>query len=333
VVAKAQKIATKVAAAAPDSVGEIYESYLQRHLRPKLRSAHAIDLAIRADVLPVWGDLPIGSITRAMVSTLVDAIADRQAPRSKGQGSPRAAELRLRYISGLFKWAEGMGYVEGNPAERVPKPKEKEARERVLSDNELRLIWQACDRMDPVNAPFVQLLMISAQRKSEIGGGFWSEVDLAAKTWSMPKERVKNGTAHTFPLPAGAVAILQGIERNGDKIFTGPLGGATWGSAKAKSTLDAIIAELNGGEPLEHWTLHDLRRTATTRMGDLGVAPHAIECVLGHAGGFRAGVAGTYNRSAYWPEMVDALNRWDARLKVIIADADNVIALPTRDRA
>jgi integrase len=318
--AKADKAAAAVRAVAPDNVAAVYDDYERRHLRPKMRSAHNANLAMRREIIPLWGELPIGSITRHMVAKVVHDVADR--------GTPRAAVVLLSYVSGFFKWSVGMGYIDDNPAARVPHPKVNEPRERVLRDDELRLIWQACDRMDAVNAPFIRLLMITGQRKAEIGAGLWSEIDAAERKWALPKSRVKNKTDHTFPLSGMAMDILSGLQRRDseDRIFAGRKGGVSWGGSHVKDRFDEEVAELNGS-PIPHWTWHDLRRTCATGMGNLGVQPHIIECCLNHIGGFRAGVAGTYNRSSYWPEMVDAFDRWDAHLRVVVSGAGNVLTL------
>ncbi|MGJ0505668.1 MAG: tyrosine-type recombinase/integrase [Methylocystis sp.] len=323
--AEEARVAAKVAALGPDNVASLYDAYERRQLRPKKRSAHAENLVMRRRVIPAWGDLPIKAITRAMVAKLVHDLSDE---------APRAADLLLSYVSGFFRWAEGMGHIDENPAARIPRPATNDARERVLSNAELRLIWLACDRLEWPTGPVIKLLMLSGQRKSEIGDGRWSEVDLASRTWTLPKARVKNQSEHTFPLSRPAIAILQGLPRvdGEDRIFAGPKGGASWGGTRAKSRLDEIVTELNGGEAIPHWQLHDLRRTAATGWGNLGVAPHVVECLLNHVGGFRGGVAGVYNKSRYWPEMVDAMDRWAAHLKVIVA-GDNVVSLPARKGA
>jgi integrase len=289
------------------TVAAVYEDYLRRYLTPRLRSAYNVDLTLRREMLPRWGKLEVTAVTRSMIAGLVHAVADR--------GTPRAANLLLAHISGFCRWMVGMGLIPANPAAGIPRAVTNGARERVLSEQELRLIWNA-------GGSFERLLITTGLRKSEVGKAVWSEIDLAAKTWTIPPTRMKNKRPHVFPLTDGMIAALP--PRGGDdRLFRGDPGGAV-----EKRRLDARLAE-----KIPHWTFHDIRRSVATHLGDMGVPPHVIECCLAHIGGFRAGVAGTYNRSSYWPEMVDAFNRWDARLRVIVTGADNVVALPVKGRA
>jgi integrase len=188
---------------------------------------------------------------------------------------------------------------------------------------------------------------LTAQRRSEIGALQWSEIDLnrrvptkkgrskAAPAITLPPTRTKNGREHIIPLSDPAAAIIAAQPRRAtsdgdarDLVFgyrNGPL--AAW--ASAKEALDARIAKANGGKPIAHWTLHDLRRSAATIMADrLNVTPHVIEAVLNHVGS-RSGVAGTYNRAHYEHDVRIALDRWaDHLLAVAEGRASTVVNLP-----
>ena len=84
----------------------------------------------------------------------------------------------------------------------------------------------------------------------------------------------------------------------------------------------------DGRGPIARWRLHDLRRTASTGMGDLGVQPHVIEATLNHVSGFRAGVAGVYNRSSYAAEKRQALDLWAAHVESLVSgQASNIVAM------
>jgi integrase len=320
---KAAKAAKAAAEAAPaNSFADVAEQFIERYCRPKLRSWKNVSTGLARDATPKWGKLPIAEISRPMVAELIDSIVDR--------GSPRQAALVHAYLHRLFRWAIGRGFVDSNPVSDLEKPHSNAARERVLSDEELRLVWTAAERIGWPFGPIVHLLILSGQRKSEIAAGTWLEVDLDAATWSLPPSRVKNKKPHIFPLAPKAVEIIRALPRfeGAEFIFTTTGESTVSGFSRALRNLNREIEAISG-RPIEPWTLHDLRRTAATRMGDLGVAPHVIEAILNHQSGSKAGVAGIYNRSLYAAEMKAALAAWARRVHEIVADEtpDNVVRL------
>lgn len=154
----------------------------------------------------------------------------------------------------------------------------------------------------------------------------WSELDSERGTWTIPGERTKNGRTHTLPLPPMAWEIIEAVPHRAgiDLLFGrgGPQGYV--GFDKGKRRLDRRLT-------LPHWSAHDLRRTAATRLGDLGTPPHVIEAVLNHASGFRAGVAGTYNRALYQNEMRAALAMWADHIRSLVEGGERkIVQLPAR---
>ena len=140
-----------------------------------------------------------------------------------------------------------------------------------------------------------------------------AEVDVLAAMWTIPGTRTKNGVPHEVPLARPALSLLAATpERAGKATMFGD-GVATFsGWSKAKTALDQRIAEI--GFAMPPWRLHDLRRTAATRMADIGTHPHVVEAILNHISGHKGGVAGIYNRAAYRAEKREALNRWAAHI-------------------
>jgi integrase len=203
----------------------------------------------------------------------------------------------------FFEFCFREGLIEVNPVNGTDKAHEVE-RTRVLTDAELAELWQSLGVSG--NGDFsdiVRLLLLTGQRREEIGGLRWSEVDLEQGVISLPPDRTKNRRPHKVPLSAPARAILDRRSRgNGDYVF-GTQGFCAWSNPKA--ALDYRL-----GAKVEPWTLHDLRRTCATGMAELGVSPHIIEAVLNHISGHKAGVAGIYNRARYTDEVRDALERW-----------------------
>jgi integrase len=267
---------------------------IERHLLGHAKPLHKLQLA---------------KISRGDIATCIGAAGKN--------GGPVAGNRLRTTLSSLFSWAMTEGLVEANPVVGTRRNEEKE-RDRVLADAELRLIWTALP--DDHYGSIVKLLMLTGQRKGEIAGLQWSEIKDGSI--ELAGERTKNHRAHAVPLSGAARAIIaaqphrtnnDGTPR--DLIFgfgDGPFSG--WSGCKEQ--LDERIAK--AGKPVADWVLHDLRRTAATRMADLGVQPHVIEAVLNHASGHKAGVAGIYNRSTYDREKAAALDLWGERLMAVV---------------
>jgi len=218
------------------------------------------------------------------------------------------------------------GLIEANPTIGTNVNVEVK-RDRVLSDFELVEIWQVLRPDD--YGDIVKLLILTACRRDEIADLAWSEVDFDQGLIVLPPERTKNRRRHVLPLPSVAIEVLKARPRSRDRAMVFGRGGRGYQNwSQRKDEADARIAEGRGGEMLARWTLHDLRRTAASGMAKLGTAPHVVECVLGHASGFRAGVAGTYNRYDYRAEMRQALALWAAHVLALLAgQPDNVVML------
>jgi integrase len=220
-------------------------------------------------------------------------------------------------LSALFRWAIGEGLCDENPVIGTNKQEESGPRERSLTDAEAAQLWLACSDND--YGRIVQLLMLTGCRRDEIGSLQWSEVDLEARTITLPPERTKNGQEHTVPLTDKALAILQAIPRAHREYLFGAGRGGYSGWSKSKIALDDKVK-------IADWTLHDLRRTVRTGLGMLGVAPHVAEAVLNH---LPAKLIRTYDRNTYANEKKAALELWASHLGVAIAQASgaNVTSL------
>jgi integrase len=253
---------------------------VERHLKKYAKSLHR---------------LPISAVSQHNIASLLNTLA-------KEVGNVTANRVRGSLCS-LFGWVirEGIRLPEGNVASYTNKRQER-ARDRVLSDEELRAIWKACP--DDDYGAILKLLMLTAQRANEIAELRWDEVH--DEQIMLPAERTKNKRPHIIPLSEPAKAILGGFERGDRTHVFGQFDTGFQGWHVAKRTLISRIA----GKPLTHWTPHDLRRTAATRMAELGVQPHIVEAVLNHVSGHKGGVAGIYNRATYDKEKREALNLW-----------------------
>ena len=268
-------------------------------------------MAAKDGIAARWAERQIDAITRRDVIDLIDEIADR---------APISANRTLAALPKLGNWAVSRDILEISFCAGVKPPSPERSRERVLSDDELRWLWQATEADGYPFGRLVQVLMLTGQRRQEVAAMRRTELDLATRTWSLPAERTKNGRANEVPLPEPVVTILEAVPIFGeaDYVFSGTGRSPFSGFSRSFTRLNARMTEL-AGSPIPHWTLHDLRRTAATGMASIGVAPHVIEAALNHVSGSKAGVAGVYNRFSHSDEKRHALNAWADKIGRIIA--------------
>jgi integrase len=280
---------------AEDDLGSVVELYLQAR-EPALRAKSVAESRryLRVYWKPLHG-MPAHEVTRRDVAA--------QITRITADHGPVPASRARAYLSALMSWAMREGLVEANPVTGTNKPPEPAARDRVLSDEEIAAVWNAC-RDDDLGR-IVKLLMLTGCRRDEIANLRWSELDLESAVINLPGERTKNGRAFEIPLSGPAVDILRSCPRRiGRELVFGDGEGGFQGWSKAKISLDKRAA-------IAPWRIHDLRRTVATVMADkLGVLPHIIEAMLNHVSGHKAGVAGVYNRASYEREVRAALILW-----------------------
>jgi integrase len=333
IMVKARQGINPAAAARRKSDPSIFEAvaadyvkrYAKKHTKPT--TWQELERQLRVDVLPKWADRPIGSITRQDVTALLGRIADR--------GSPVQANRTLTRLKTLFKWALDEELISSDPTARVRKVIKEEARDRVLSDDEIRFFWVGCEGLGwPFGALF-QLLLMTAQRRDEVGTMEWSEIDLDKRLWVMPREKAKNNWAHEVHLSEFAVEIikrLQNIRQRPRFIFT-TNGRPVSGFSRAKTALDRRMGEF-AGTAVEPWILHDLRRTAATGMARLNIAPHVVDKILNHVSGTIRGVAAVYNRHSYTEERKAALEAWGRYIESLVRPTQsNVLDMRRRAEA
>jgi integrase len=288
---------------APTLASEGFAASINRYLERKRGSLKPISFSqteryLRNHFAPLH-KLSLDQIDRRKVAALLGEIET-----SSGAVSRNRARAQL---SAFFSWCITEGLLEANPVQGTAKASEG-SRERVLSKNELRELWRSLgeDRFSDL----IRLLLLTGQRRNEIGRLQWSEIDQARKLMIFAPERTKNSRQHEVPLSRQALAIIERMPRRNstDYLFGKRSGYSDWGRAKQQFDQGLGIAD---------WRLHDLRRTAATGMAELGVQPHIIEAVLNHVSGHKASVAGIYNRAKYSEPMRNALQRWADHLDQI----------------
>ena len=268
----------------------------ERHLNDHWRALH---------------ELPLGGITRTDVATSLVAMA-------KDRG-PIAANRARSTLSKFYAWAIGEGLCDANPVVGTNKRDENGPRERSLSDAETAAVWLAAQDND--YGRILKLILLTGCRRTELGDLKWSEIDLEARTITLPGERTKNHQQHVVPLSDSAGEVLAAIpDHNSEYVFGRMRDSGFSGWSRRKAEFDKVV------KLKEPWTLHDLRRTVRTGLGQIGIAPHIAEATLNH---LPAKLIRTYDRNKYESEKRAALDQWATHLKTIVAQANgaNVTAL------
>jgi integrase len=298
-----------------NTVAAVVALYVDRNLKRNTRRWQDAEAMLRRDVVSVWAARPLASITRRDVIALVDAIADR--------GSPVTANRVLSKIKALFAWAMARDLVQVSPAALVAPPTKETPRERTIDEAELRAIWPALEAMGYPFGTLGRLLLLTGQRRGEVAGMAWSEIDLIGATWRISPERSKTRAAHILPLPEAACAILAALPRIVGCDLVLP---SRSGSDRPISGFSKGLRTAQRRSGTSGWTWHDCRRTVRTGMARLGVLPHIGERVLNHAVG--SDVARIYDLHRYQGEMRAALTLWSAELHRIVTGGEaQVVAL------
>jgi integrase len=308
-------------ATAAMNVAGLVTAYLADPGKAGMRSIPEIERRLRKNVLPVIGEIRLGELLRRDVRNVTDVILKR--------GALVEATRVFEDVRAMVRWAVENEYLDANPLDGMSKPTEPAPpRNRVLTDDEIYTLWNAlpyalarslqCQRV-------IKLGLVTAQRVGEIAGMRAAELDLKAREWRLPGERVKNGHAHVVPLSDMAIEIIrQAISENppnGGFVF--PCGdGALLPSAVARTIGRAN--EITTERPLGRfgiapWSAHDLRRTVLTGMARLGVAPIVLGHIANHRSTTRAGVTlAVYSQYTYDAEKRAALDLWADGLGAII---------------
>jgi integrase len=294
------------------SFRHVFEEWMQRD-QSKNRSQKAVRGYFERDVLPRWQGRPITEIGKRDCLDVIEALADR--------GKITAARRLHGYLHRIFKWAIGRDIVTANPLTAVDKPGQETKRDRLLNDGELVKVWNAAQRLGWPYGSVFQLLMLTGARRDEIGRLRWTEID--GNTIKLTGARTKNGEPHLIPLSTVARALLDKLPRFADSEFvfsmTGKVAVSDWSTAKFNLDDFAVLKD--------HWRIHDLRRTVSTGMNELGTEPHIVEAVLGHT---IKGVAGVYNRAKYQAAKRAALEAWGAHVMALVEGRAPGKVLPLR---
>ena len=316
---------------APDTVDNVIGDFVKRYLQAKGRAPSYVRNMRRTfeiHVIPKWRGRDLKSITRRDVIQLLDPIMD--------QGLPIAANKALAALRKLFAWALSRDIIDASPVAGIEPPGEEKRRERVLSDDELCELWPQFSALGYPWAQFFQMALATGQRRTEVAGMRWEDIDETDQTWTLPSELTKPGRTHVVPLSALAQEILAEcrkealarLEKVGAYVFTTTADRPISGYSKMKARLDRTVGDARKKrdlQDLEPWTIHDLRRTVGTGLGKLGISRFHIARVLNHAD---SSVTGIYDRHEYLPEKRYALDTWARYLGDLVSPpTDKIVTM------
>jgi integrase len=279
-----------------------------------------------------WGEKKVSEITQEMVCAHVESIAETH---------PIKANRTLAALHVFFKWTK----VSVNPAKGIEPPGEESVGERILltgakyDPTELRWFWHATLK-DKAFGPLFRMLLLTAQRRGEVEGMRWDELDLQNRMWVLPGHRVKNRTKHYVPLNDAAMQIIAEQPRvaNSPYVFTlngkSPLRIGRYAKRRLdKAMLKIARAERGDGFSIEDWVTHDLRRTAATGMRNKCKADAiVIEKILNHSGSF-GGVWKVYQKDDFMDERQTALDAWGRYVLTTTGEPSNVVQMSPLKRA
>ncbi len=327
------------------TVADLCGEYIERHAKRFKRSWEKDERILNHDVIPAWGKRKAADIEKRDVVRLLEKIVvDREAPGM--------ANNTFQIVRKMFNFAIERDILKYSPCLGVKMPAPKNTRTRVLSEAEIKTLWNNLDgsAMFPESKNALKLVLITAQRPGEVIGMHTNEID--GEWWTIPAERAKNGKTHRVYLTGTAQAIIKGAvdyqklireipadQEYSGYIFPSPKSGKDEAIAPAALTVAvgrnlAYPVEDNDGKAIEtvnkigieHFTPHDLRRTAATFMAESGEPDAVIDAILNHV---KQGVIKVYNQYRYDKEKQAALQSWARKLKSITSGskAGNVVQM------
>ncbi len=262
-----------------------------------------------------FGDKPVRDLDEADIAALIE-VRTRKALRARTQGRSEADNC-LVIIRRCLRWAKKtvnpdtrQRYIAADVSADIERPLAKHrGRDRVLTHPEILQLWHGCGALGYPFGPLIKLLVLTGQRRSEVAGMTWSEVDIERRVWHLPGARTKNSHPNDIHLSDLALAVIRAIPRTPplpkkpDFVFTTTRCGPVSGFALVKERLNDKLG-------VSDWTLHDLRRTMVSNMARLGVRIEVADKILNHVSGKLGGIVGVYLKYEFAPERKAALDAW-----------------------
>ena len=297
------------------TVSDLVDLYVADPERATIRSKAEIERRLCKNVVAVIGAVKLAELRRRDARNVTDTILRR--------GKKTEATRVFEDLRSMVRWAVANEYLDANPLDGMSKPAEPQARNRSLSDEEIKVLWDGLPKALARSVQcqrIIKLCLVTAQRVGEVAGMLPAELDLKAREWRLPGSRTKNAHAHVVPLSDLAIEIIK--ETAADAGKGAPLFPCGAGPLAPRVVAKTILrANEDGRFGIAQWSAHDLRRSALTHMARLGIAPIVLGHVANHRTTTRAGVTlSAYSQYAYDKEKRHALDLWAERLQAIVAN-------------
>ncbi|MDC0433106.1 tyrosine-type recombinase/integrase [bacterium] len=275
------------------TVDRLAHDFVELYAKPKNKSWKQAEDNLRLHLLPYLGHYPIHQVERSDIHHILDKLG--------AAGKTTAANRALSHFRKFFNWLVERGYLEHAPTDRVKQPYPERRKDRVLSDDEIKRIWNALNNLRPAHANFVRMLLLTAQRREEVASMRFASV--ADSVWHLEGNETKNKQSTAVPLSSHALAIVN-QQNNAEAIYVFSTDAEhkthVQSYSKIKKQLDALSGVCD-------WTLHDIRRTVATKLAEQGTDERIIKRILNHTDN---SVTSIYNRHSYIKERRQALQAW-----------------------
>jgi integrase len=310
------------------SFTELCDDYIKRHAKPNKKSWRNDQWMINRHLKPVWDHVKVGDITTLDVVALIEGIADR--------GPKVLANRVLALISKMFSFGIPRGYRADHPCRGLQRPTKERPRDRVLSETEIRKIWESLEKGDPFARALYQLRLLTAQRGGEIRHMKWADINLETGEWTIPATDSKNGIVHTVPLNPKAVDVLKSLQEWQSNRLREVNQGRVKKNWPPKESSGWVFPSPRGDDRPFDWEQkltrrlreqsgvafkpHDLRRTASTLLTKYcHVDRFILKRILNHVD---SDITAVYDRNLYDDQKRMALNAWGRRLAAIVSGTE-----------
>jgi integrase len=307
-----------------DTYSPAVDDFIAKHaIAKKGNRRHREQKRLLLKANEAWHALPVSSIATSDINDALDGLMTA--------GKRYTANRTYEALGTFFRWLHQRDRVPTNPMLKVERPFDGEApRERSWTDDELKAIWKAADALNEFESTYLQLLLLTGQRRGEVASIRRDELDLKKATWQLPASKAKGKRAHTFPLPRYAVERLAALPRIKDNPFVFPGRGTRAGETREMTIGSKIQARIREASGVYDFTFHDARRTFRTGLDRLGIAPHVKDECLNHA---RRGVGDRhYSTHEYLDEQREAFEAWCAHVMSLITPRAPAKVLPMRGK-
>lgn len=264
------------------------------------KTTHGYELIVRF-LLKRLKNIPLGEITTDSVMDIVEGL----------EKTPTQQRHVFVVAVTFFRFCIRRRLLTANPLEGMQSPSGIKTRERVLTEAEIRTVWQAASVHPYPFALLIKLCLLTGQRRGELNKLQWENIDFEKKTITIPSHIAKNGKEHVFPIEDMSIEVLKALPNHSAYLFPGRLKGTFEGFSRAKQLFDKTC-------PIAHFQLHDLRRSFATYMASLGVEQIVLSKMLNHVAGTLSPISAIYNRYSYFAEQKTAVLLWERKLASIV---------------